>query len=259
MKKEMVILKFGGSLITDKRSNVPRTNDSKLKAIGRILNQNKYNIIIVHGAGSFGHPIAKKYNIAEGTDGSLEQEKAISETRSQVQDLNNILCNNLNNENINTKPIIPSKTMTTKARKIIDFPFHLFDEALKENKIPVTFGDVTEDKKQGVTVLSGDTLMMELTKYYRPLYSIFVMDKPGVFNGNPKNSNSEILPIVNKSTIKILEKQNRNTEVTDVTGGLIGKIQNAIEMAEYSETWITNLDLLSGFFNNNPRGSKVVI
>ena len=64
----MVILKFGGSLITDKASNIPRTNDSKLKAIGRILNQNKYNIIIVHGAGSFGHPIAKKYNIAEGIE-----------------------------------------------------------------------------------------------------------------------------------------------------------------------------------------------
>ena len=71
MKKEMVILKFGGSLITDKASDIPRTNDSKLKAIGRILNQNKYNIIIVHGAGSFGHPIAKKYNIAEGIDLTL--------------------------------------------------------------------------------------------------------------------------------------------------------------------------------------------
>ena len=41
MKKEMVILKFGGSLITDKASNVPRTNNSKLKAISKILNQNK--------------------------------------------------------------------------------------------------------------------------------------------------------------------------------------------------------------------------
>ena len=259
MKKKMVILKFGGSLITDKTSNIPKTNDLKLKAIGKILNQNKYNIIIVHGAGSFGHPIAKKYNMAEGFDGSLEQEKAIMETRNQVQDLNNILCNNLSKENINTIPIIPSKTMTTKARKIVDFPFYLFDQALEENKIPITFGDVTKDKEQGITVLSGDTLMMELTKYYRPLYSIFVMDKPGVFDGNPNDLDSKILPTIDENTIKILEMQNKNSEVTDVTGGLIGKIRNAVEMAKYSETWITNLESLSGFFNNNPKGSKVVL
>ena len=47
--------------------------------------------------------------------------------------------------------------------------------------------------------------------------------------------------------------------ITDVTGGLIGKIECALDMAQHSEIWITNLDLLSGFFENQPKGSMVVI
>ena len=173
MEKEMIIVKFGGSLITDKSSNTPKINDLNLDTIGKILNQNKYKVIIVHGAGSFGHPIAKKYNIAKGIDGNPEQKEAITNTRKQVQELNIILREYLNKENIDTVPIIPSSTMITNGSKeILNFPFTLFDEALKKNKIPVSFGDITQDKKQGISVLSGDTLMMELTKYYKPIYSI---------------------------------------------------------------------------------------
>ena len=97
--------------------------------------------------------------------------------------------------------------------------------------------------------------MMELAKYYRPLYSIFVMDHPGVYDGDPNNSDSKIEPVVRTEIIKKLN----NTKGTDVTGGLIGKIECAVEMANYSETWITNLELLKGFFEKNPLGSRVVL
>ena len=245
MEKEMIIVKFGGSLITDKSSNTPKINDLKLGTIGKILNQTKYKVIIVHGAGSFGHPIAKKYNIAKGIDGNPEQKKAINNTREQVQELNNILREYLMKENIDTIPIIPSSTMITNGDKeILNFPFALFDEVLNKNKIPVTFGDITQDKKQGISVLSGDNLMMELTKYYKPLYSIFVMDHPGVFDGNPEEPGSKILPIVNNITLKTLKKQKNAQNIADVTGGLIGKIECALDMAQHSEIWITNLDFL---------------
>ena len=257
MIKEMIIVKFGGSLITDKSSDKPKINHSHLETIGKILKQKNYDLIIVHGAGSFGHPIAKKFGIAKGLDESLEQKEAIIETRKQMQKLNNILCGYLNDEGITTTSIAPSSTIITNGPKeIIDFPFKLFDKSLKEDKIPVTFGDVTQDEKQGINILSGDILMMELTKYYKPLYSIFVMDHPGVYDGDPNNPDSKIKPIVRAEIIK---KLNNTQKGADVTGGLIGKIECATEMANYSETWITNLELLKGFFEKNPLGSRVVL
>ena len=260
MEKELIIIKFGGSLITDKSSDTPKINNNNLESISNILNQSKYDLIIVHGAGSFGHPIAKKFNIAKGLNDDIAQKNAIKETREQVRELNRIFCNSLHKVGMKTKKIVPSSSMTTNGPKeIVDFPYNLFSKALSENKVPVTFGDVTDDKLQGISILSGDILMMKLAEYYKPSYSIFVMDYPGVFDGNPDNPNSKIIPIINQETIKILKNQKDNENIADVTGGLIGKIECGIEMAEYGDTWITNLDSLNDFFNNKPSGSKVII
>ena len=158
MEKEIILLKFGGSLITDKRSDEPKINSANINSIGKILTAENYDIIIVHGAGSFGHPIAKKFGILNGKNDTKEQSDAIKETRKQVQKLNKIFCKSLNDNNLKTQPIIPSKTMKTKDRKIVGFPSNLFDEALSQEKVPVTFGDVTDDLLKGVDILSGDTV-----------------------------------------------------------------------------------------------------
>jgi len=81
MPEDIVILKFGGSVITDKKSEIPKVNHKALDRICNILKDKERNMIIVHGAGSYGHPIAKRYALAEGLDGSQEQKKAIKETR----------------------------------------------------------------------------------------------------------------------------------------------------------------------------------
>tara|TARA_B100000945_G_scaffold220205_1_gene177848 strand:- start:1408 stop:2187 length:780 start_codon:yes stop_codon:yes gene_type:complete len=259
MGKEIILLKFGGSLITDKRSNEPKINHTNINSIGKKLIAKNYDIIIVHGAGSFGHPIAKKFGILNGKDDTREQSDAIKETRKQVQKLNKIFCKSLNDNNLKTQPIIPSKTMKTKSGKIVDFPINLFDKALNQGEIPVTFGDVTDDLLKGVDILSGDTLMLELANYYKPKYSIFIMDYPGVFNGDPANSDSKIYPLVDSDIVKKLEEQSHTSQSIDVTGGLIGKIECALKMSKTSDTWITNLEGLSGFFNGKTNGSRVLI
>ena len=163
MLKDIIILKFGGSVITDKKSEIPKVKHKVLDRICNILKDKKRNMIIVHGAGSYGHPIAKRYALAEGLNGSSEQKKAIKETRKQVYELNQLLCKRLQESGIETKSVIPSHSMKTRgSREIENFPISEFDNALKEGRIPVTFGDVTEDLIQGINILSGDVIMMEL-------------------------------------------------------------------------------------------------
>jgi len=96
-------------------------------------------------------------------------------------------------------------------------------------------------------------------KHYKPRMSIFVMDYPGVFDRNPTDKDSQIIPVVTLQTLKMLKEKNTHKNgATDVTGGLIGKLECAMEMAKHSETWITNLDHLDDFLNGNPRGSRVI-
>ena len=53
----MIILKLGGSVITRKDSSIPKLDSSNLTRIAREISDSSYHkLIVVHGAGSFGHP-----------------------------------------------------------------------------------------------------------------------------------------------------------------------------------------------------------
>ena len=61
-----IILKIGGSAITDKTGELA----AKTEIINRLAEEIKRadldNLIVVHGGGSFGHPNALKYGLKEG-------------------------------------------------------------------------------------------------------------------------------------------------------------------------------------------------
>jgi isopentenyl phosphate kinase len=62
----LAIVKIGGSVITDKKSLTPKINSKNLKIIAGQLKNFKLPYILIHGAGSFGHPIVKKSGIDRG-------------------------------------------------------------------------------------------------------------------------------------------------------------------------------------------------
>ena len=60
--KKTVVIKFGGGLITNK-SVMKSPNVENIESLSNMIKELKqqYNIVIVHGAGSYGHLNAKKY------------------------------------------------------------------------------------------------------------------------------------------------------------------------------------------------------
>ena len=65
----MIILKIGGSILTNKdaaESEIDEKNLSRIaKEIKSSLDNDSKEIIIAHGAALFGHPPAKEYKIGE--------------------------------------------------------------------------------------------------------------------------------------------------------------------------------------------------
>jgi isopentenyl phosphate kinase len=63
---DRVILKLGGSVITDKGGDCT-VNRERLDALASAIADAKTGgIVIVHGAGSCGHPEAKRYHLDTG-------------------------------------------------------------------------------------------------------------------------------------------------------------------------------------------------
>lgn len=258
MTNDLMLMKLGGSLITNKRSQTPICHNDNIRKIANIISKSNKKIIIVHGAGSYAHPIVKKYNINNGIDGTKTQREAITRARKQVRNLNEILCEEITKMGPKCESVVPSLYMKVNDNKeIINLAKSKFDQILADGKIAVTFGDIVDVGKENVGILSGDTLLLELAKIYKPKRTFFIMDYPGVVKGKLESKELEIYEEIDSTFVRdktILKDENR----PDVTGGLINKIKCALEISKTSECWISGLDNLEDCLEGKPKGTKVI-
>lgn len=217
----MYIIKLGGSVITDKSKEFIFKNELMDNLSKEIKKVNQKSIII-HGAGSFGHNIAKKYKLNQGFT-FTNQLKGFSETIQMVQVLNNYVLRSLNKNGINTVSIAPHNIIKFQNHKIEKIDLKFFSDFLNKNFVPVTFGDAVLDSKLGFSICSGDLLVFELAKYFKPEKVIFLIDEEGLYDSNPKiNKKAELLKKVNRINLRNLSTDLNNH--ADVTKGMGGKI-----------------------------------
>lgn len=216
---ETILLKIGGSIITDKTKEIPLFLKEKVKQIIKQLP--KKNIIIIHGAGSFGHPLAKKYNLSNG----LKQETQkipIAKTQNQVNQLNNLICQILIEENIPAYPFLANWIM--KNKEIHNANTQPILEILKKGLVPVLYGSMAPDLELGTSVLSGDDILLTLAKEIPNSKVIFTTDVEGVYDKDPQTKDAKLLKKVTKETKLILSE----SKGIDVTKGMLGKVNKIL-------------------------------
>jgi isopentenyl phosphate kinase len=228
MQEKMFVVKLGGSVITDKS----KKSEFKKEIMDRLsLEINKANkkVIIVHGAGSFGHILAKEYMLNEGHKNE-NQLKGFSLTHAMVQKLNSLVLNSLHENGIRAVSIPPHVILELNNHKPVKMDYNVFREYLEKGFTPVSFGDVVLDVKLGFSICSGDLLIQMLAEHFKPEKVIFVLDEDGLFNSNPKiNKNAEF---IEKSTIDELENLTTSSDsYADVTKGMEGKIETIKNIA----------------------------
>jgi isopentenyl phosphate kinase len=217
----MIIIKLGGSVITDKTKEYIFKTDTMDKLAENIKKANKQTII-VHGAGSFGHIIAKEYELNQGYK-KLDQIKGFSQTHEKVQELNSLVLKSLQKYDIHAVSISPHSIVKLNNHKIQKMNYKVFEEYLMNNFTPVTFGDVVLDKTLGFSICSGDLLVQALSKHFKPEKVVFVIDENGIYTANPKIDKKAKL--IQKTTIKELDVATISADNhADVTGGMAGKI-----------------------------------
>ena len=237
-----VVVKLGGGLITDKTES--KTFDhARMAGIAEVIAELSHlgsSIVIVHGAGSYGHLLAKEWSISEGfrSDISLEQKAAVSQIRSDMRELNALVITSLNEVGLECESHPPSDWALGTGQG--------FQGSLsafqKENQeaIPVTFGDVV-DTNDGTQfgILSGDDLMLRISNEVPGVtHSIFLIgDADGVMDKPPNEQNSKLLPLWRPG---LDLKSNHDSDI-DVTGGINLKLMRASDISKHvGEVWIIN-------------------
>ncbi len=235
-----VVIKLGGGLITNKdsmktfdfeRMQAVSTSISSLSSLGT-------SVVIVHGAGSFGHMLAKKWSIAQGVtdDHAHSQRNAVERIRADMKELNALVVSSLEQVGLTCQSHPPSEWAIGTGRNFKG-RLDIFDRVSNE-PIPITFGDAVEtgdDKEFGI--LSGDDLMFRIsTELPGVTHSIFLLgDAQGIMNKPPSESDSKLL--TNWDPSMVIESEHKSE--IDVTGGISLKINRASQIAkDIEEVWI---------------------
>ena len=103
MANKLTILKLGGSVITKKSKPLTFNSDSVQK-ISKVIKKFNEPLIIVHGAGSFGHYYAKRYRISDKPTKSTNH---VVKIRDSMQLLNQKLVKIFHKNNVNTFSFSP--------------------------------------------------------------------------------------------------------------------------------------------------------
>ena len=219
---ERLILKLGGSVITDKSADCAVDLARLASIAGAVAGARTGGILVIHGAGSCGHPEAKRYHLDKGA--SAGNTEGIFVTHRTVSCLNDAVVLALRKKGVEAIGIHPLHTGIADNGRLVGFECRHLEKMLMLGMVPVIHGDVVMDLSQGACIVSGDQLVRYLAVALRINRVGLATDVPGVLDGGV------VIPKITKKTVTDL--QIGNSTHTDVTGGMRGKIDELLDLAD---------------------------
>jgi isopentenyl phosphate kinase len=233
MTKEIIFLKLGGSLITDKdKPYTPRLD--KLKEIAQeiktVQDSNPGLLLILgHGSGSFGHVAAKKHGTRDGVH-TKEQWFGFTEVRFQAAELNRYVVQSLLEAGIPALPFPPSASIVSNDRKVIHHNIEPIRRALDVNLLPVVQGDVAFDEKRGGTILSTEDVFAFLAEEFSPSRILLAGIEDGVWEDFP--ARTKLVKEIQLADYEKMRAGIGGSASTDVTGGMKAKVEEMLALVQ---------------------------
>lgn len=230
------MIKFGGSLITDK-DTAPQSPRELMENADKYINYENLNRIVeettramkkhgyidflwmVHGVGPFGHFLVQNNRWQElGT---------IEVVHNYCAYLNNIVCHHFMEGGLHVSPVHPFETCVATDSKFDLTGLLREGNELFENHIsPITYGDIVRSYKT-YKVLSGDDICVFLAKQWKA--NIIMVTDIDVCDADPKKF-PDTKPIKEISKDEVLKFVMGDR--IDVTGGIGEKIRKLQEAAK---------------------------
>ncbi len=233
MRAKPTVLKLGGSVITVKEKPFTPNRGVIIRLAGEIKRANVGPLIVIHGGGSFGHPVAKKYSIKEGLRDS-SQIIGFSKTHQAMVSLNKIVLDALIREGIPAVTVQPSAFIITDKGRIRHMEIETILKLLWLGITPVLYGDVVLDSALGFTILSGDQLTSNMAVKLNAKRIVIGIDVDGLYTADPKTeSSARLIQRITLKELKTLQQKIGEPKVTDVTGGMLGKTIELIPAVEH--------------------------
>ncbi|MDR0523907.1 MAG: isopentenyl phosphate kinase family protein [Candidatus Methanoplasma sp.] len=223
----MILIKLGGSVITDK-TQYGAFNRERTARLCMEIKESGAEALVVHGAGSFGHVLAKEFSIAEGSTGDPAQTMAAARVQHDVRRLSSMVVGELLACGIPAVSVPPGSCFAADGGRLIVGDAEAIRASLRMGIMPVLLGDVVMDRSKGFCICSGDQVMEVLCGMLEPERSVFVSDIDGLYDRDPKRGPGAKL--IEEVTPEALGGIDSESSVADVTGGVRAKAESMLRM-----------------------------
>ena len=257
--KELVLLKLGGSLITDKTQ--PYTplldvmEDIAVQIATTIHAQPNLRLLIGHGAGSFGHVPASEYHTRDGLppkstplahrerDATEDNYwKGFAEVWYQASSLNRFVMKSLHKIGVRALALPPSSSVIASDGKISVWETTPIRMALAAGIVPVIFGDTVFDEVRGGTILSTEDLFMYLARALSPERILLAGLESAVWEDFP--ARTKRIEKITPGTFNEMSAAIGKSEAADVTGGMESKVSQMLDLV--NENHELTIQIFSG-------------
>ncbi|MEF8873151.1 MAG: isopentenyl phosphate kinase [Candidatus Thermoplasmatota archaeon] len=227
----MILIKLGGSVLTNK----DRKYSFRTQVVKRLINEIKESsaeeYIIVHGGGSFGHPGAEKYGLH--TTQPEKPAEGLSRVQLDMRRMNNHLLEIMLERGIWGVSIPGGLITLFEDGELYELDQEIFQRYLSLDTLPVSFGDVAIDKNRGLTICSGDDIMLGLSSLADR--AVFVSDVDGIYR------DGELKEVFTEDMLPLKKADLPDDEDTiDVTGGMNRKVEKMLQISDDAETHLVN-------------------
>jgi isopentenyl phosphate kinase len=244
-----VVLKLGGSVVTDKAGDCAIRSDRIEACVTEIARRPGIQVVLVHGAGSCGHPQALRHRLDRGVPpGDVA---GIAETHLAVADLNRVIVDALRRAGREAVGIHPLGHCMAAGGRLQHPDWRPVGLLLSLGVTPVLHGDVVMDTVRGATIVSGDQLVTSLARDLSPDRVGLATDVAGVLGRD-----GAVLERIRRGEGKELAGGSRNT---DVTGGMEGKLGELLALADAGiGSSVFHASRIGDFLDGRPHGGTTV-
>ncbi len=228
--EELVFVKLGGSLITDKRHRATARRDI-IQRLAQEMNEAlsskpDLNVVLGHGSGSFGHWEANRYDTHEGVD-TPEGWQGFARVSAAALQLDRIVVEIFVEAGVPALSLQPSASALAQRGDLVQLDLGPIRRALTHRLMPMIFGDVAFDEAIGGTIVSTEDIFVYLARVLRPSRILLLGNAPGVLSNR-----HEIIPEITPRTLPEMAVHLRGSGYTDVTGGMADKVQRMVHLVE---------------------------
>ena len=224
----MILIKFGGSVITDK-AEYRKFRKDVVSRLADEIRRSGEQVIIVHGAGSFGHVLSKEFDIQNGYSDD-KQIPAVARVMCDTRELSSMVVEELLAKDLPAVSVPIGSCFVADGGKLVIENDEVLRRLVDLGIMPIMFGDVITDRKMRFSIVSGDQIMEALCKMFNPSKVIFVSDIDGLYDKNPKTEpHAKMIGTVTKEKMAQIDT---TSNVDDVTGGVHGKMESMLRMTD---------------------------